>query len=260
MGKEYDYLSFLKSIKSLSQDEIFQEVLEYAIYLQKTYPKNKIESYFRECFQNGTLSVLVDRLEVCSRCIDRQIKIMAKHQEVVEKLILLKNNINDFSGIINKIVNEDSTLKDDVGSPDTVTSFNSYNEKAKELQGRLDALEQKVSSYESGLNDKLFSLIINTVAILGIFVAIAFAGFGANTLFSKVVFDIEKPVILNVFFLSLTALFVYNLLFLLFYCIFKIIERISSDKSFGFWKNCKVFLIIDSIALVAVVVMYFFCN
>ena len=233
MAKKYDYISFLESISSVGQEAMYAEILEYALKLPKVIDKIKAKEYFEKAYTNGSLGILKDRLDVSIECIDRQIDIMVGQQEIIDKLVLLKNNIATFHSVIEEVVQEKVPSSNEEDLSGKATSLKSFEEKSIELQGRLEKLAGRIEKYEGTLNDKLFSLIINTVAILGIFVAISFAGFGANTLFSQIVFDVSNDTIMNTFYLFLTALFVYNLLFLLFYCIFKIIEKISSTKKIG---------------------------
>ncbi len=257
MTKTYDYISFLDTINSLGQEAIFQNVLEYAMKLPKNFDKTKVKKFFETSYINGTLGMTKDRLDMCVSCIDQQLAILEGQEDITDKLLTFKNNIHDCFTILNDLVKEKTSKQDQEDLSGKATSLKSYDEKAEEIQKRLEKLESKLEKYEGALNDRLFSLIINTVAILGIFVAVAFAGFGANTLFSQIVFDTAEDTITNTFYLSLTALFVYNLLFLLFYCIFKIIERLSPDKKIGLWEHCWAFLIIDILGLILTVILFF---
>lgn len=249
MAQKCDYVLFLNSINSVGQDEIFEQVLAYAMNLPHNYDKSKVKQHFEKAFEDGTLSITKDRLDLCIACIDRQMAMMGEQQEIVDKLLALKNNINEFFNTMNSVVQEKTPSSSEEDLSGKATSYKSYDQKATELQERLGKLEDRIGKYESTLNDKLFTLIINTVAILGIFVAVAFAGFGANTLFSNITFDASKDPYINTFYLSLTAFFAYNLLFLLFYCIFKIIERLSASAKVSLWKHCWAFILIDAIML-----------
>ncbi len=269
MANKYNYIAFIEKIPSLEQEAIYAEVLEYAIKLPKTYDKSKIKQYFKDCLEDGSLSTIKDRLGICTSCIDKQADLLEDQRDLTDKLLVFKNNIIDFFDIIQEVVNEKlisqkAAEEKETDATGTATSYQSFDEKTKEIQNRLDAIENKLQTqerklekHEGTLNDKLFTLIINTVAILGIFVAVAFAGFGANTLFSNIVFTTDADIYTNTFYLSLTAFFAYNLLFLLFYCIFKIIERISPASKIGLWKHCWAFILIDFIMLAITVFLFF---
>ena len=108
-----------------------------------------------------------------------------------------------------------------------------------ELNSKMGTLKKEVNAIVKDADDridsKIFTLLINTVAILGIFVAIAFAGFGVTSIFSNL--NLEKSLlckdffIKTVFFLMLIALLSYNLLLLLIYFIFKLSRPILMNTS-----------------------------
>ena len=268
MTKNYDYLKFISNIPALEQDALFATVLENALNLPKAYDKSKITNHFKSAFGNGSLSTIQDRLTACLVCIDQQLEMFGQQQEVTDKILNLKNNINDFLNLIKEVVKEQIELqnaaaKNDEETSGKATSYQSFSEKTDEIQSRLNAIDErlhtqegKLEKHEGTLNDKLFSLIINTVAILGIFVAVAFAGFGANTLFSNISFEASGDIWTNTFYLCLTAFLAYNLLFLLFYCIFKIIEHLSSKITINLWKQCWAFIVLDVIMLALTVYLF----
>lgn len=258
MAQRYEYISFLKEIGSFRIEELYVKILEYAVNVPDTYDKKKIKELFEKFFDDGYLGLVKDRLDLCNEYIEKQKSVLNNQKELFDKLNNFGNNLAQITNdIISEVKSEKTSSTNEEELTGKASSLKSFDEKADEIQGRLDKLEEKVDKHEGALNDKLFSLIINTVAILGIFVAVAFAGFGANTLFSQISFDATANIIKNVFYLFLTALFVYNLLFLLFYCIFKIIDRISSEQPFSFWKDCRAFLIIDAIGLGITIVLFF---
>lgn len=260
MSEAYNYIRFLDDVNSFGENVIDSKIFEYAFNLPDTYNKNEIIPYFEKAFENGSISEKKDRLVECIKCLDKKLSAIntSKHDDAIKTFCNFRDNIKALISIIDNVGSKKTPQKDEDDLSAKATSLKSYDEKVKEIQKRLEPLEKKVERYEDHLNDKLFSLIINTVAILGIFVAVAFAGFGANTLFSKIQFDASKNMVNNVFYLFLIALFVYNLLFLLFYCIFKIIERLSSKENDKFRNNHKVFLIIDAIGFGITILLFIY--
>lgn len=154
-----------------------------------------------------------------------------------------------------------------------------HEESLKEIKDKIKELNGTVHEANKFIDDKIFTLLLNTVAILGIFVAIAFAGFGVVSIFSSI--DLKVSLIStnaffkNIFFLLLVALLSYNLLLLLVYFIYKLSRPIfpfahslkddavdeQSKEQIGFKSaiNLGPFLIID-IAIAVLVVVFFFLS
>lgn len=143
------------------------------------------------------------------------------------------------------------------------------------LSGSIDNLEDKTKDFDS----KVFQVLLNTIAILGIFVAIAFAGFGTVTIFTDI--DIatwmqsKETFVKNTFVLLLTSLLSYNLLLLLVCFIYKLSilipiynNALKNDKnkdnlkenslSSNFIRDMKLtpFVIIDLVMLVLVIGLF----
>lgn len=133
-------------------------------------------------------------------------------------------------------------------------------------------LKNQLNTSKQSFEDRSASILTNNISILGIFVAIAFAGFGVMSIFPQI--DIRYAIsskfgfIKTSFFLLLTTLLVYNLLLFLVYFIFKLsrpfIERSKkndekNDKSEQFSNIIKLkpFVIIDIIMLILTVVLFF---
>lgn len=132
-----------------------------------------------------------------------------------------------------------------------------------------DALKKSEKTQEE-LDSKIFSLLINTVAILGIFVAIAFAGLGITSLFSDLdfatAFASKENFIRTVFFLFLVALLSYNLLLLLIYFIYKLSRPIfmgtvettdkGNSKRFKDSIELKPFYVVDGILFAVLIALF----
>lgn len=133
-----------------------------------------------------------------------------------------------------------------------------------EIKGRINDLNSDIKTANKLIDDKIFTLLINTVAILGIFVAIAFTGLGTMSIFSNI--DLKTAIgsteafIKNVFFILLVSTMVYNLLILLVYFIFKLSRPIAktndealSNKTFNQTINLNRFFWVDgALALLTV--------
>lgn len=104
----------------------------------------------------------------------------------------------------------------------------------------INSLKGQINSTKDAFEDRSLSILTNNISILGIFVAIAFAGFGVMSIFPEIsisyAMESRLALIKTTFFLILTALLVYNLLLLLCYFIFKLTQAfgIKQDNKFSF--------------------------
>lgn len=145
------------------------------------------------------------------------------------------------------------------------------NEKIKSLKTEYDSIKTEIGNLTDSFNDKIFSVMINTVAILGIFVTIAFAGFGVATIFSnidlKTALSSEEAFVKNVFYTLLTTCLSYNLLLLLIYFIFKISRPIfaatkdnrTDANSISQSVNIKSFIWIDIFLCMITIITLVIC-
>lgn len=152
------------------------------------------------------------------------------------------------------------------------TVIEQQNSIIKDINNKIIKLNEDVKKANEAIDSKVFSLFINTVAILGIFVAIAFAGFGVTSIFSNIDFATSFASISNfsksIFVLCLVAWFSYNLLLLLVYFIYKLSrpftkntkksnEKNDNTEQFSNTIKLKPFVIIDVIMLILTVVLFF---
>jgi len=187
-------------------------------------------------------------------------KNVVKVEQLIEKLV----------AIYYEVANRNSNKKDS-----TTTAKVQNDEYLQEVKGKLKSLNDDIVAANKLIDDKIFTLLINTVAILGIFVAIAFAGFGVSSIFSNIdlaqAFSSSANLVKLVFFLLLVTFLSYNLLLLLVYFIFKlsrpILVKIKKDgnkdepcESFSQTVNLTPFLWIDAIILVATIGFFVWCQ
>ena len=137
----------------------------------------------------------------------------------------------------------------------------------------ISTINDEIKMQSQIFDSKVFQVLLNTVTLLGIFVAIAFAGFGTITIFTNI--DIEtwmtskESFIKNTFILCITSLLAYNLLLILIYFIYKLSRPLTyMDQSEDSTKerektqnklNLVPFLIIDIAMFILVVVLFFYC-
>jgi len=145
------------------------------------------------------------------------------------------------------------------------------NSKVKAYKDEIDESKKEMQRISTSFNDKIFSVLINTVSLLGIFVTIAFAGFGVASIFSNIdlatALSSEEAFVKNIFYILLTSLLSYNLLLLLVYFIFRISRPLSSlpmhiqkrVASFSESINLTAFLWIDGILAVLTIATLIVC-
>lgn len=152
-----------------------------------------------------------------------------------------------------------------------VDSDESYEDNAivaASLKYKIDGLKKDIDKVSSFVNEKTFSLLINTVAILGIFATISFTGFSEMSILSNI--DIEFALqsydnfIRAIFFLLLVSLLSYNLLLLLIYFLFKISRPLLNNKNnedsiFAKVVDLTPFFWIDGILAFVTVALFAYC-
>lgn len=155
---------------------------------------------------------------------------------------------------------------------DPSTLFESYSRKFEDFTKQLDDLRNTVGNQTNNTDSKLFSTIINMIAILGIFVAISFAGFGSVSLASKIEINMAEEMLKSTFYILILGLLIYNFLLLLIYFILKIVyANLPSNNNknytilhplrfdFSYRPVINKFLIIIDIMLFLIALSSFIC-
>lgn len=186
-----------------------------------------------------------------------------------KNIVKIEQLIENLVNIYYEVANNNSSKKDN-----TTTAIAQHDEYLQEIKGKLKSLNDDIVAANKLIDDKIFTLLINTVAILGIFVAIAFAGFGVSSIFSNLdftqAFSSKEALVKSVFFLLLTAVLSYNLLLLLVYFVYKLsrplIIKITKDnngndlqESFSKTINLTPFIWVDGIMAILVIALFIAC-
>ena len=165
-----------------------------------------------------TVEKLLSELSTIYQNVATKIKEEKKAKETGE----LPNNVEDAIRQNVSVINE------------ALTKIEDFRKDLKTAKEDIDKANNQIEDSKKTIDEKIFSLLINTVAILGIFVAIAFAGLGITSLFSKLdfatAFASKENFVRTVFFLLLVALLSYNLLLLLIYFIYKLSRPILTGS------------------------------
>lgn len=224
--------------------------------------ENEIDQYLSakdQSFFEQTIASLEMILEYCKK---------NDFSETINSDILdtFSSNIQSIINIIRKHEKESKTP-----SPDTGDTFkSSVDFKVKEIQDKFEKFDSEFADLqkatndhfekvEENLNQSYSSMIINNISILGIFVAIVFAGFSSVSIFSEIAFDFANSYVKSLFLVFLIVFFVYNLLVMLFYFIYKI-NCLNHKKEDGnemkFGEFFKPFFIFDYILLGVTVLLF----
>lgn len=157
-------------------------------------------------------------------------------QKILETLKLLNKVSTVYHQItIERKKNESKTES----SADVNANLAQHRDVSKEIledlrtqRADIERTKEEIKIINAAIDSKINDLLINTVAILGIFVAIAFVGIGVTSLFSsidlKTALQSEEAFVKNITYLLLVASFSYNLLLLLVYFLFKLSRPLRS--------------------------------
>ena len=160
----------------------------------------------------------------------------------IQKLNAVKNELDNLLKIYQKIIDKRDGEKAECEVPYTLEQqrdvLKEMVSETKKLKNDVEKVNNEITDANKSLDGKMFSLLTNTVAILGIFVAIAFTGLGSMSIFSNI--DLKTALIStdaflkNIFFLLFVSTMVYNLLIVLIYFIFKLsrpLTKASNDSN-----------------------------
>lgn len=235
--------------------------------------KKELVKFLETANENETINTIAIGLQKCKEyCEAKKAKVFGaeNNRELLDFISLLEKTIETLKNVINHSLSNSEENK--TALSDVKAIFDSYDKKIEELQNKLESVSDNVHEQYNLFDSKVFQLLVNTVAILGIFVAIAFAGFGGMSLLSNVTIDITNNFYSSVFTLFLIALFVYNMLLLLIYFIFVILRtfgnnnrmfmRIINNNKINIselraWQTFKPLFIVDIVLFIMTVILFF---
>lgn len=214
-----------------------------------------------------------------SHCIEELGKESNKNDEdYCNKLTKVKQLLDELSKIYQDINEQREATKVQYDESYTLVQqkdvLRELKAQTKELKNDIDKANRDIIKANDSLDNKMFTLLINTVAILGIFVAIAFAGLGITSLFNNInfteAFISQGNLVKSVFFLLLIATLSYNLLLLLVYFIYRLSRPLSeidiktskgkSQDRFTNTVKLTPFMWIDGIMSVFTIATFVWCQ
>lgn len=212
--------------------------------------------------QDGSISTIAVGIRKCLEyCIQKKEKVQtAKSDPSLSSFINLLGEFAKDIEIVLKRPDEDAQNATELGNIKTI--LDSYDGKLKEMQKQLSSVSDDLKEQSHAVDSKVFQLLVNTIAILGIFVAIAFAGFGGTSIISSINIDLAADLNTGVFSIFLVALLIYNLLFLLVYFIYAILKNFYQSSRFPrrFMLNNEIrfwpFWAIDGVLFVITIFFY----
>ena len=221
--------------------------------------KNENANGVAKTVNSDDLTTVMSGIKKCLKYIndeEKHVKALSSN----EAFTAFKTNLNTIDNELEDIVK----VSQEDTEPDYKTLLDSYEKKIEDIKKQLNALETNVEHRSNNLDTKLFSVIINTIAILGIFVAIAIAGFGTVSIASNVIIDLNGNILRSTYLVTLIGLIVYNFILLLMYFIIKIVNAnlpmqprfpmydMSKDGEINNW-----LIVVDILLILCTVALFF---
>lgn len=277
-----DFIQNLLDAKADSTVEI-QDILDCAVSDSGSYEDSEIKSAIKK-IDPENFTDFANKIQICVKACERKIALWQQKDESVylEKNKKFKKVLENIEKYILEIAqsSDDNTI--DPNSATLLYDINEKNEKkVAEITNKIKVLDEKVNNANAVIDNKIFSLLINTVAILGIFVAIAFAGSSAISFIPdinfKEVFANRETMVQGMFLMFSCAWIVYNLLLLLVYFIFQlsrpILKKIALKQAdandsiadenykvaFSSSVGLRPFWVLDTILSLAVIGLFIAC-
>lgn len=243
---------YIKDLAKSDYAQIDEKTVNAISHFQETTNYKDITKYINE-LKEDELSVLGDKLSKPLRFCRTNLesKEISLNRKLLQNTKKFKEALEEVQDIIAAEGRSRKQMQDiaSIGIINTDV-FKELRKNLVDSKKEIGDLRKEIKDLERENNSRIFNLLLNTIAILGIFVAIAFGGVGSLNVIEALPFDVEQGIPTNAFYLSLGALFVYNLLFLLFYCIFKILESFDKVRFKSFSTNFKAFIWIDAIGVI----------
>lgn len=199
------------------------------------------------------------------------ISVCEKIEEIMPKdqknssVSTIKAYLTRICNIIDEVVKQDEeeNARKNQGAAQPQTLIESYEKKFLELQNKIESVEksmtEKLKTADSKIENRTVSVLMNTIAILSLFVAIAFTGFGTLSIFKEVRLDFVNEYFKSIALLFIVAFLTYNLILILLYFVCKVAlgeEKYNGVQLFGrnFWKSLLFW--IDVVLLVSIIVLF----
>lgn len=229
--------------------------------------KQFLVDYIRKAKDNDRILTIASGITKCREFCEEKVKNVSSAKKDT-KLQHFCSMLQRLSYLIESTLNEQEAGADDVHQDMANISvvLDSYRKKIVELKEEMQTLSRDVHEQSNIFDSKVFQLLINTVSVLGIFVAVAFAGFGGTTILSSVNINLSTDLLRGVFSLCLISFLIYNMIFLLIYFIFVILRNFYTNQKmvpyrFISPKTSIVFkplLAIDLVLLIVTVILFYY--
>lgn len=288
-------LDFAKKLNSINEKgEILEAIYAFINNVSEQSNKEEIK-FFIENISEDNFTSFGNKLGFCrNHCIEELKRVdNEKEPGYLQSLRKVEKLLFEFSTIYQDVVKRRKEAKETSGVDYAVfqnaavlkevnAKVTQFRQDLKEAKKDIKKANDSIDVSTRNIDNKIFSLLINTVAILGIFVAIAFTGFGVASIISnidlKTALTSEEAFVKNIFFLLLVSSLLYNLLLLLVYFIFKLSRPLfkqkssanndtsendtleeEADKSFRETINLLPFYIVDGVLALLTLVSFIVC-
>lgn len=273
---------FAKEINKVEKkSEVLEKLHMFINNHNGDYNKDEIESFIKN-ISNEKFTSFGNKLGHCRRyCIEESKKTdNEKDVDYLRELNETEKILVELSSSYQIVVKSNAANK----ISNSQQAYTQNSEVLKEMNGKISEARKlvsganlKIDKFTEIVDGKIYSVLLSTIEILGIFVAITFTGLGVMSLFSNI--NIEAALIStgafikNIFYLLLVWLASYNLLLILVYFLFQLSHRamlnsqtLKNDdekekKHSSFTKliNLKLFVIIDAIVFALTITAFVFC-
>ena len=245
-------LEFATKLNSINEkSEVLEAIYAFINNCSGEYSKDEIR-FFIDNISEEKFTSFGNKLGFCrNHCIEELKKSDNETEpDYLQRLRKVEKLLFELSTIYQNIVTNRKEAKETSGVEDAIhqnaavlkevnAKVTQFRKDLKNAKKDIEKANNLIDESTKNIDNKIFSLLINTVAILGIFVAIAFAGFGITSIFSNIgcvqMLSSREDLIKSVFFLHLAAVLSYNLLLLLVYFIYKLsrplIIKITKDNN-----------------------------
>ncbi len=283
-------LEFITKLNSVNEkSKILENVYIFINNFSGEYSKEEICDFIEDLSEDNFTS-FGNKLGLCRvHCLEELKKTDNESEaEYLQKLRTVEKTLSELSTIYQNVAakikeernakeaealskNVTDAIKQNLAVIDEArTKIEDFRKDLKTAKEDIEKANNQIEDSQNTIDEKIFSLLINTVAILGIFVAIAFAGLGITSLFSDLdfatAFASKENFIRTVFFLFLVALLSYNLLLLLIYFIYKLsrpifmgtVETTDNGNSQRFKDSIelKPFYVVDGILFAVIIALF----
>ena len=238
--KIHDFIDKLSTLSETAQVRTLLESTLDSFKVDFDITNDQIEEEIKK-IEPCSMADLGDNVGMCIGWCEEKLDYLKTDSQNLysQKVSNFKKLLENIATITIKVTEERIEKSNNEVESANQTAIDQNKEAILELTGDVVSLQKEiktiVSEADAKIDSKMFQLLVNIVAILGIFVAIAYTGFSTISIISnidlKTALISEEAFVKNIFFLLLVSTLLYNLLLLLIYFIFKLSRPLLKQKN-----------------------------